>query len=155
MRKSIIIGLATTAVALSATGILGVVNAATATSSQTIVDKLATKFNLKKADVQAVFDQNKVDMQAQHTANENARLQALVDKGIITADQKTKIEAKQKELAGTKTAAKADLEKWATDNKIDATYIVGHFGGRGHGGGVRMDGAMMGLGETPATTPKQ
>ncbi len=126
MKKRFVLGLATTGVALSAAGLLGVASAATSTStgSQNIVDKIATKFNLKKADVQAVFDAEHAEKETAHQAEQSAHLQTLVDKGTITADQKTKIEAKQKEMQSARQTERTELEKWATDNGIDMQYLM-------------------------------
>jgi hypothetical protein len=127
-----------------------------ASTKTSIVDKIATKFGLNKEDVQKVFDEDHATHDAERQAKQSERLQALVDKGVITADQKTKIETKLKELQATREsekdsfktltkderrakmdANKAGLEKWATDNGIDLTKLEGLFmggaGGRGHG----------------------
>ncbi len=68
------------------------------------------------------------------TAN-NDRLQQAVDAGDITAEQKTLIEQKAKELQTKREASHTDLEKWATDNDIDQKYLMGG-----------MKGGMMGAG---------
>ena len=147
-------------------GIVGVsaVNAEANTSStdpmSSLVDKLASKFNLNKTDIQKVFDESRAEHEAQHEAEQSARLQKLVDNGTITADQKTKIEAKFKELKASREAnrdsmkdltederkAKMDaertsLEAWAKENGIDLTKLQGIFMGRGPGmkGGPRDD----------------
>ena len=133
MKKSKLIGLSMTAVTIGIVGLAGIASAQTSTNGTSLVDKIATKFNLKKADVQAVFDANKSEKQAEHTADVSARLQSLVDKGTITADQKAKIEAKQAELKTEREAERTALQKWATDNGIDAKYLMGGDMG-GHGG---------------------
>lgn len=103
----------------------GLVSAATNGSNENIVDKIASKFNLKKSDVQAVFDQDKAAHQAERTAENSARLQTLVDDGKITAEQKTLIEAKQAENQKQRETERVALEKWAIDNKIDFRYLMG------------------------------
>jgi hypothetical protein len=60
------------------------------------------------------------------------RLQNAVDAGTITAEQKTLIENKQKELQTKRDADREALKKWASDNKIDESYLMGMRGG-GHG----------------------
>ncbi len=132
MKKSKLIGLSMTAVTLGIVGLAGIASAQTSTNSTGIIDKIATNFNLKKADVQAVFNENKSEKQAERTADESVRLQTLVDKGTITADQKAKIEAKQAELKTEREAKRTALLKWSTDNGIDAKYLTGgEMGGRG------------------------
>lgn len=137
---------------------LQAVHAASDTSTSTdpmssLVDKLVSKFHLNKADVQKVFDDSHSEMEAKHEANQSARLQKLVDEGTITAEQKTKIEAKLKELktareankdsmqnlSKTERKAKMDaertaLETWAKDNGINLTKLQGVFRGGGYGG---------------------
>jgi hypothetical protein len=131
-----------------------------------LVTKLATKFNLNKADVQAVFDEEHVARKADRLAQLSNILQTKVDAGTLTADQKKLIEAKLAEIQktheadksthSTKSAAerramreagRVSLEKWAADNKIDMAIIDsvmrGGKGGRGgHGRGHDM--SMMG-----------
>lgn len=138
MKKSKLIGLSTMAVTLGVVGLAGIASAQTSTSNTSLVDKLATKFGLNKTDVQAVFDEQKTERQAEHKAEVSERLQDLVDDGKITAEQKTKIEAKHEEQQAAREAERTELEKWATDNGIELRYLMG---GRGHGmsGDNRLD----------------
>lgn len=140
--------------ALAVVGTVGIVGVNTANAQSDsnnspmsgLVEKLATKFNLNKADVQKVFDENHQEREAKRAEDQSTRLQKLVDAGTITADQKTKIEAKFKELQTAREAdrgslkdltkeerkAKMDaqrteLEAWAKDNGIDVTKLQGIF----------------------------
>ena len=124
MKKSQLIGLSTLAVTLGVVGVTSFASAANGTTSTSIVDKIATKFGLKKSDVQAVFDADHSEKEAERLANVSDRLQNLVDKGTITADQKTKIEAKLKEMQTTRDTERTALEKWASDNGIDVKYVM-------------------------------
>ncbi len=168
MKKSQLIGAGIASLSLAAMLGVGLVSAANTTTSTSLVDKLVAKFNLKKADVQAVFDQDRTEHQAARMSDEKTRLDQLVTDGKITADQETKIIAKQAEIktfmdslrdktqaerqAAMKTQREAD-QKWATDNKIPMQYLHmgggrGGFGGHGHGG---LDGDMpAGAPTTPA-----
>ena len=145
--KSLLVAGAIATVGLAGATGLGVASAATSSSSTSgtsIVDKLAAKFNLKKEDVQSVFDEDRTAHEAEHQQELSDRLQKLVDNGKITADQKTKIEAKQKELQTARENAKTALEQWAKDNGIDTQYLHLEGGpGRGHGGPGGMDHDMM------------
>lgn len=130
----------------------------TSGSESSLVDKIATKFGLNKSDVQQVFDEDRMAHEAEHEAKITERLQALVDDGTITADQKTVIEAKLKEMKAERDAHKDEmknlsdderkakmeekrtaLEQWAKDNNLDLTKLRGVFmggpGGPGHGPG--------------------
>ena len=119
-----------------------------------LVDKIASTFNLDKSKVQAVFDANRTEQEAKRDAERTAKLQAYVDDGTITAAQKTAIEAKLKEMKAEREAnkdsmkdlsteerkAKMDanrtaLQTWATEQGLDLTKLQGIFGG--HGGGPR------------------
>ena len=136
--KSLLVAGAIATLGLAGATGLGVASAATssATNGTSIVDRLASKFNLKKEDVQAVFDEDHAAHEAEHRQEVSDRLQKLVDEGKITAEQKTKIEAKQKELQAEHDTDKTSLETWAKENGIDMQYLRmgGGPGGRGHGG---------------------
>lgn len=118
-----------------------------------LVQKIATKFNLNKDDVQAVFDQNRQDMDAKREQNYESRLDQLVKDGKINAQQKQLLLDKHKQLVSQMEsnkdvfknltpderkakmdAAKADIESWAKQNGIDAKYLMPMGPGRrGHG----------------------
>lgn len=139
---------------------LGMVHAASTTTGTSLIDRLVQRFNLKKSDVQQVFDQYKTDQQANRQQKLEDRLTQAVKDGKLTEDQKTKILAKLKEVEANrqanrtamegKTAAerqaaiaqeRADLEKWASDNNIPLEYLRPGFGGGMHRG--MMGGGMM------------
>lgn len=155
IKKPLLIAGAVTTIGLA--GLVGtsVVSAASDTnSSGTLVDKIAQKFNLNKADVQAVFDQNRADHEAEHQADLKTRLDQAVKDGKLTTDQENKILAKLKELQADRDAnrasmkdktpaerkvaqdaKKAKIEQWAKDNNIPTEYLH-FFGPRGHGPGM-------------------
>ena len=133
--------------------------------SSNLVQKIATKFGLKEAEVQAVFDQDRTDRHEEMENQYEAKLNLLVTEKKITSEQKTLILAKHKELQANressmgkmkalsssekKTAMETQrtaLEKWAKENNIDVKYVMG-FGGRGHWGP-----GMMGK---PGTSPAE
>lgn len=154
----------TIAVSLAALGLVtalgvGTVAAADGQTGTTLVDKIASRFNLKKEDVQQVFDQQRSEHQQSREQAEAKRLQAAVDAGKLTAEQRDKIVAKRAELktameserdsmkdktpaerAALKAAfdaKRAELKQWEADNGIPAGYLSGP-GGLGHrGGGMR------------------
>ncbi len=138
MKNSLLIGLSTTAVTLSIVGLAGMASAQSTSNSTGIIDKIATKFNLNKSDVQAVFDTNKTEQKAARHEKMSDKLQELVDKGAITADQKAKITAKWAEQKTKRDEARTELEKWASDNGIDAKYVMHGVGRGGHGGPSKM-----------------
>jgi competence protein ComGC len=132
------------------------VNAQGTDRQTTLVQKLADKFGLNKDEVQAVFDQEKTDRQADRQNKFGARLDQLVKDGKITEAQKQLILDKFKTIEADraakmeqmksmtpdqrKAAMKADheaLQKWASDNGIDLKSVFGGFGHRmgGHKNG--------------------
>lgn len=119
-----------------------------------LVDKIASKFNLNKTEVQAVVDEQRTTMEAERESKRAEKLQALVDAGTITAAQKTAIEAKIKEMHTERESEKGsfkdltddqrkvkmeekktELEAWAKEQGIDLAKLDGVLMGGGHGRG--------------------
>lgn len=117
----------------------------------TLVDKLVTKFNLNKEEVQAVFDEHHEERKAEMDQRRASDLQAKVDDGTITAEQKTLIENKLKEMDTQREALRDqdltrdqmrekmqalhdELETWAEDNNINLEDIMPMGGPGGHRG---------------------
>lgn len=124
--------------------------------SDNLVKKIAQKFNISQDDVQKVFDEERSAHQAEREKKAGERLQKLVDDGTITAEQKTAIEAKMKELKAEHEANKGTmkdlsederkakmeekrsaLETWAQEQGLDLSKLKGVFGGPGGGHGHR------------------
>lgn len=166
MKKQLAIAGLVAGIATAGVTGVGIANAATTSTTSTnpmssLVDAIASKFNLNKSDVQAVFDAQRTQMQAEREAQIKEEVAQLVTDGKITQAQADKINAKRAELQkkreankdSTKTreemktemdAKKTELEQWAKDNGISTDYlryVMG--GGRGHGGpgfgGIRPD----------------
>ena len=153
MKKALLATGATTIVGLASFG--AVASAATsgnANSGDTLVDKIATKFNLNKSDVQAVFDEDRQAHQAKMDQKMEDRLNQAVKDGKITSDQKDQILAKHKEIQAymeslkdktpeerrTLMKSKMDeMRQWAEDNGLSDYMMM-----RGHGPG----GPGMGMG---------
>jgi hypothetical protein len=118
-----------------------------------LVNKIAQRFNVNKDDVQKVFDENKSQHQAAHQQKMEERLDQAVKDGKITSAQKDAIIAKLQEMktymesikdkpADEKRAlmkAKMDeLKQWAKDNGLTkyVPMMGGHHGmGMMHGSG--------------------
>ncbi len=126
-------------------------------SGSSLVQMLAQKFNLNPSDVQAVFDQNRADRQAQMQEKFKANLDQAIKDGKLTTDQENLILAKHKELQDNRAAEadssknmtpmerqaarqkeRQDLADWAKTNDIDTQYFFGGFGHRGMGSGFGM-----------------
>lgn len=164
MKKQLMVaGLATI---VGVTGLVGagVANAATDTSSSDpmsgLVQAVATKFNLKTTDVQAVFDEQHTKMQEERETEIKKDVAQLVSDGKITQAQADKINAKRAELNKEREAARdsstsktrdemksemeakrTELEAWAKENGIDTQYLRYVMGG-GHGHGPHGMGHM-------------
>jgi hypothetical protein len=136
-------------------GIVGLASitglAAAATDSNTgtsLVDRIATRFNLNKDDVQKVFEENRAEREAEHQQKIEERLNQAVTDGKITSVQKDQILSKLSELKTFMETLKdktheerhtameqkrTELEQWAKDNNIPTEYLR-FLHGRGHGG---------------------
>jgi polyhydroxyalkanoate synthesis regulator phasin len=153
MRKKLIIAVS----AIAAAGIigastLGIASAATSNNSgQSIVDKIAQKFNLNKTDVQKVFDENRQEHQAARQQKQADKIAQAVKDGKITQAQADQLTAKLTELQTFRDSLKGkapaeqraamqtkmtELHQWLVDNKIP-TNLSGPGGHMGmHRGGA-------------------
>lgn len=132
INKSLVVAATIATIGLGSVAGLGIASAQSGSSAGAsgLVDKIATKFNLNKDDVQKVFDEDRTAREVEHQAERSKHLQKLVDSGKITTEQKTLIENKQKELISARDAERAELEAWAKQNNLDLKFVM--FGGR-HG----------------------
>lgn len=152
MKRTVLVGAVAAVAAVGGVGGAGIASAATNgnSSESSIVDKIASKFNLNKTDVQSVFDENREAKQAEREADQKQRLADAVTNGTLTqaqADHITSVHNEIKTLRGT-TAPKDlsqdvrdqikdkmdALRDWAKDNNIDMKdFMGGHGGTRGMG----------------------
>lgn len=160
MKKPLLIAGMATTIGLAGLG-AGVANAATSDSStssnpmSSLVDRIATKFNLDKTEVQKVVDEQRSEMEAKRDEEVKTKLAELVKAGTITQAQSDAITAKRAELQKEREANKDSnddktaeerksdmeakriaLEAWAKEQDLDTKYlryVMGGHGG-GHGG---------------------
>ncbi len=121
------------------------ITAADAAAYPTIIERLSSKFNLNKDDVQGVFEEVRDEHQAQMYASWADRLDDLVSEGKITEEQKQAILDKQNEIHDQiealknqnltpeerKTKAKEihdALVNWANEKGIDLALIGPNMG---------------------------
>jgi len=148
-KKALLITGVTGIVGLASLG--GVVSAANANHTigdDTLVDRIATKFNLNKDEVQQVFDEERKVHEAEHQARMEKRLTQAVTDGKITEDQKESILAKHAEMKTymeslkdktpeeRKTLMKEkmnEMRQWAKDNGLTEYFGKGMVMGFGHG----------------------
>lgn len=159
-KRTMVAGAMAAAVGLAGVGSVGLVSAATSnnpdnSSSTSIVDKIAAKFNLNKSDVQAVFDQDRSEHEADLQAKLQERLAQAVTNGKLTQDQADHITQAMAEIKSLMNDQRPDqldqatkdqlkvkmdaLRTWAQENNVDMRYV-------GYGGrmGGYMGGHMMG-----------
>lgn len=167
MKKQLIVAGIVTAAGLTGLAGMAVANAATNSTSSdpmsSLVQAIATKFNLKSSDVQAVIDEQKTKMDADREADVKAQVTQLVKDGKLTQAQADKINAKRAELEKEREAnrtsdqsltdaqrktkmdeRKTALDTWLKENGIDTQYAYLFMGGRGHGGPGGPDGGQRG-----------
>lgn len=146
--------------AIACTGLYGVSSvsaSADGTGRNTIVQKIAEKFNLNTDEVQTVFKENRESHQVQMQEKQEERLAQAVSEGKLSGDQnqlildkmaelKTKREANQEdsqnltqeERQAKRKAHQEEMTSWLTENGIDQQYLGGHQGkirGGQRGGG--------------------
>lgn len=170
IKKPLLVGAGAALIGLTSVTSVGLVSAATSSTTATsssaatdtnpessLVDKLVAKFGLQKADVQAVFDEQHAEREAEMKANQAQRLADAVKDGDITqaqADHITKVraeidalrgDAKPSELSDETRDAIRDkmdeLRDWADENNVDMHDVMGGHG-RGMGGGPGPRGDM-------------
>jgi hypothetical protein len=152
-KRTLIAGAAVAAISLAGVGSVGLASAATSdsTNGTSIVDRLATKFNLSKTDVQAVFDEDRSAHEADMQQHMEERLTQAVTDGKLTQDQADHIKqvaAEIKTLVGNKRPDEMDdatrqqvkdkldaLRTWAQQNNVDMQYLMVGGPGMGHGMG--------------------
>lgn len=150
-KKTLLLTAGAAVIGLSSFAGVTAIHAASSTANhdQSIVALLASKFNLKQADVQAVFDQEHQTEEASRQAEAKTRLDAAVTAGKLTQAQENLITTKQTEvktfmdsLEGETPSERkaaiakemASLKEWATDNSIPEQYVRMLGGGHaGHG----------------------
>ena len=138
-RTKIAIGISTATVGVAM--LLGVNFAFAENGSTTLTDRIAAKFNLNKTEVQKVVDDFQTEKRAEMEKIRTEELQKKVDTGTITAEQKTLIENKIKEIETQREAlrdqnltreemqikmqtSREELKTWAINNKIDLSLIM-------------------------------
>ena len=159
LSKSLIVATIVGTVGMGTLATGAIANAESGTSTSTdpvssLVDKLASTFNLDRTKVQEVFDAQRTEMETKRAQKVSDRLDELVTAGTITSAQKSAIETKlaelKKEREANKDAVKdmsdeerkskmdekrSEMERWAKEQGLDLSKLKGVFGGPGGRGG--------------------
>jgi hypothetical protein len=118
-----------------------------------IVQKIAQRFNLDEADVQAVFDEERDEHHAEMQAKFIEKLDDMVNDGKITTEQKESILDKHEEMQNKMESLKSltpgerrvemkklhgEMKTWAEDQGLEIPFMAFKFGfGKGFGHGLR------------------
>lgn len=153
-KRTLVAGAAIAAVGMAGVGGVGLASAATNSAADgstgtSIVDKIATKFDLNKDEVKAVFDEDRAAHMAEMQQHQKERLAQAVTDGKITQEQADYITAAKAEIEALMGNASPEdesdttreqiktkmdaLRTWADDNDINMRYVGGMMHGR-HGG---------------------
>lgn len=155
LKRNLIIGAGVASIGIA--GITGVATASALTSTDSttgtsLIDKLVSKFNLNKDEVQAVFDADRSEHHAAMQAERTAALKTALTDGKLTQAQYDYIVAAQAEIdtlmdtAGapdtqsdeTRAAIKAKLDTlrdWMKEQNLTLENLGLGFGRGGHGPG--------------------
>ncbi len=129
---------ALTAVGLATTfGLKTVLAQSSNSNKSSLVDKISSTFNLDRAEVQKVFDQDRQERNAKQEANFEKRLNSAVAEGKLTKLQADELKSKLAELKKFKEDLKEmseverhqalkskqdELKKWLEENNIPEEY---------------------------------
>ena len=103
----------------------------------TLITRIAQKFNLNENDVEAVFQSVRDERQAEMKKRQEERLNDAVSDGVITEEQKNAILTKMQEHQAVRGQNREEMQKWFEEQGIDQTKLRDYlgFGGRGRGMG--------------------
>ena len=140
IKKPLLVLGAVAGVSLASVAGAGAVSAATSSTGDSLIDRIATKFNLDKEEVAQVFEEEREAKHADMQQKLEKRLDNAVKNGKLTEGQKAKIVAKFEELRERREQWKGktpeerrdamqklhnELKRWAEDNDIPLEYL--HF----------------------------
>lgn len=158
MKKKLLLIGAVSTIGLSGLIGAGLAGASSQNGSSTLVDKIASTFNLNKDEVQKVFDQDRSEHQAEQKAKYEERLAKAVAAGEIRQDQADGLKAKMdemqsfrdtlkdKEESDRKEAIKAkmdEMKSWMDANNIPESLRMEGRGGPRHHRADHDDASQM------------
>jgi hypothetical protein len=101
---------------------------------QTLITRIAQKFNLNESDVEAVFQSVVDERQAEMQKQREERLNKAVSDGVITEEQKKAFLTKMQEDQEERGQNKGEMQGWFEEQGIDQTKLRDYLGFGGHGG---------------------
>ncbi len=90
---------------------------------QTLISRIAEKFNLKESDVEAVFEAVRDEKHEEMKADREKRLSQAVSDGIITEAQKTAILSKMNENINERKGNREEMQNFFKEQGIDQTKL--------------------------------
>jgi len=90
---------------------------------QTLISRIAEKFNLKESDVEAVFEAVRDERRDEMKSQRSEKLTQAVSDGVITEAQKVTLLDKMEEHIGERQANRAEMQNWYKDQGIDQTKL--------------------------------
>ena len=99
----------------------------------TIVTKLAQKFNLNESEIEAVFQSVRDERQAEMQQQREERLNDAVNNKVITEAQKNAILTKMQEHQEERGQNREEMQNWFEEQSIDQTKLRDYLGFGGHG----------------------
>jgi Spy/CpxP family protein refolding chaperone len=88
-----------------------------------LITKIAQKFNLKEADVEAVFESVRDERQEEMKANRQEKLSQAVKDGVITEAQKNTLLSKMEEHLNERRENREEMQNWYKEQGIDETKL--------------------------------
>lgn len=107
---------------------------AASANSDTLIDKIAQKFNVPKDQVQTTFDEARTERQQARQTEQDAKLDQAVKDNVVTQEQRDQLVAKRNETRAARQQNKTEMEQWFKDNGIDQSKLAPYLGGnhKGH-----------------------
>lgn len=100
-----------------------------------LVSKIAQKFNLKEADVEAVFEAVRDEKQEEMKSQREEKLSQAVKDGVLTEAQKATLLSKMEEHIGERRENREEMQNWYKNEGIDETKLREYMKPEGKGMG--------------------
>lgn len=110
---------------------------------QTLISRIAEKFNLKESDVEAVFEAVRDEKHEEMKAEREKRLTQAVSDGVITEAQKTAILSKMNENINERKGNREEMQNFFKEQGIDQTKLRDYLRQEAKGNN-RGEGRMLG-----------
>jgi tRNA A37 N6-isopentenylltransferase MiaA len=99
---------------------------------ETLITRIAQKFNLNESDVEAVFQAVRDERQAEMKKQQEERLNDAINDGVITEAQKNAILTKMQEHQKVRGQNREEMQDWFEEQGIDQSRLRDYLGFGGH-----------------------